>query len=139
MQQRTLSMIKPDATQRNLTGKIISKLEGGGLKIVAAKMLHLSKQQAGEFYVEHKDKVFYNTLIENMIAATIIVQVLQAEDAIALNRKIMGSTDPETAETGTVRKDFAISMQKNSVHGSDSVESAAREIAFFFNEDEIFN
>ena len=121
MQQRTLSMIKPDATQRNLTGKIISKLEGGGLKIVAAKMLHLSKQQAGEFYVEHKDKVFYNTLIENMIAATIIVQVLQAEDAIALNRKIMGSTDPETAETGTVRKDFAISMQKNSVHGSDSV------------------
>jgi nucleoside-diphosphate kinase len=136
--QKTFSIIKPDAVKRNLVGQILSRLEASGLKIVASKMLHLSVEKAGGFYAEHKGKPFYDTLVENMTAGPIIVQVLQAEDAVALNRKVMGTTDPEQAEEGTIRKDFAVSMQKNSVHGSDSLESASREISYFFTDDEIF-
>lgn len=136
--QKTFSIIKPDAVKRNLVGQILSRLEASGLKVVASKMLHLSVEKAGGFYAEHKGKPFYDTLVTNMTAGPIIVQVLQAEDAVALNRKIMGATNPEQAEEGTIRKDFAVSMQKNSVHGSDSPESASREISYFFTDDEIF-
>lgn len=137
--QNTFSMIKPDAVKRNLIGQILARLEAGGLKVVASKMIHLSEEKAGGFYAEHKGKPFYDTLVKNMIAGPIVVQVLQAENAINLNRKIMGATDPEKADVGTLRRDFAISMQQNSVHGSDTPESAAREIAYFFNADEVFN
>jgi nucleoside-diphosphate kinase len=137
--QNTFSMIKPDAVKRNLIGQILARLEAGGLKVVASKMIHLSEEKAGGFYAEHKGKPFYDTLVKNMIAGPIVVQVLQAENAINLNRKIMGATDPEQADVGTLRRDFAISMQQNSVHGSDSPESVAREIAYFFNADEVFN
>ncbi len=137
--QNTFSMIKPDAVKRNLIGQILARLEAGGLKVVASKMIHLSEEKAGGFYAEHKGKPFYDTLVKNMIAGPIVVQVLQAENAINLNRKIMGTTDPEQADVGTLRRDFAISMQQNSVHGSDSPESVAREIAYFFNADEVFN
>jgi len=137
--QNTFSMIKPDAVKRNLIGQILARLEAGGLKVVASKMIHLSEEKAGGFYAEHKGKPFYDTLVKNMIAGPIVVQVLQAENAINLNRKIMGATDPEQADVGTIRRDFAISMQQNSVHGSDSPESVAREIAYFFNADEVFN
>lgn len=137
--QNTFSIIKPDAVKRNLIGQILARLEVGGLKVVASKMVHLSEEKAGGFYAEHKGKPFYDTLVKNMTAGPIIVQVLQAEDAVNLNRKIMGATDPQKADAGTLRRDFAVSMQQNSVHGSDSVESASREITYFFNEDEVFN
>lgn len=135
--QNTFSIIKPDAVKRNLIGEVLSRLESGGLKVVASKMLHLNVEQAGGFYAEHKGKPFYDTLVANMTAGPIVVQVLQAKSAIELNRKIMGTTNPEQAEKGTIRKDFALSMQQNSVHGSDSEDSAAREIAYFFKENEI--
>ncbi len=135
--QKTFSIIKPDAVKRNLIGEVLSRLESGGLKVVASKMLHLNVEQAGGFYAEHKGKPFYDTLVANMTAGPIVVQVLQAKSAIELNRKIMGTTNPEQAEKGTIRKDFALSMQQNSVHGSDSEDSAAREIAYFFKENEI--
>ncbi len=137
MQQQTFSMIKPDAVQRNLIGQILSRLEAKGLKVIASKMIYFSKELAEEFYAEHKGQGFYGTLITNMTAGPTIVQVLQGEDAIVLNREIMGVTDPLKAAEGTIRKDFAVSMQKNSVHGSDSVASATKEIAFFFDADEI--
>ena len=135
--QKTFSIIKPDAVKRNLIGEVLSRLESGGLKVVASKMLHLNVEQAGGFYAEHKGKPFYDTLVANMTAGPIVVQVLQAKSAIELNRKIMGTTNPEQAEKGSIRKDFALSMQQNSVHGSDSEDSAAREIAYFFKENEI--
>ncbi|KDN96904.1 nucleoside diphosphate kinase [Hydrogenovibrio marinus] len=138
MVQRTFSIIKPDAVNRNLIGEITARLEKSGLSVIASKMLHLTTEQAAGFYAEHEGKPFYETLITNMTAGSIIVQVLEGEDAVAKNREVMGTTDPEKAAPGTIRKDFAVSMQKNSVHGSDSPESAAREIAYFFNENEIY-
>ncbi|WP_153001068.1 nucleoside-diphosphate kinase [Thiomicrospira sp. XS5] len=138
MLERTFSIIKPDAVKRNLIGEILSRLEQNGLKVVASKMLFLTRDEAEGFYAEHKGKPFYETLVNNMTAGPIVVQVLEGEDAIAKNRQVMGTTDPEKADAGTIRKDFAVSMQQNSVHGSDSPESAAREIGYFFSEIEIF-
>ena len=135
--QRTFSIIKPDATKRNLTGKINSYLEAAGLAIIAQKRLQLTKAQAEEFYAVHKERPFYNSLVEFMTSAPVVVQVLQGEEAVALNRKVMGATNPAEADAGTIRKDFAESIEANSVHGSDSAENAAIEIAFFFNDNEI--
>ncbi|MDR0968257.1 MAG: nucleoside-diphosphate kinase [Holosporaceae bacterium] len=135
--QRTLSIIKPDATTRNLTGSINARFEQAGLKIVAQKRLQLAKAQAEKFYEVHKDKAFYNSLCEYMSSAPVVVQVLSGEDAIAKNRQIMGATNPANAEIGTIRRDFAQDIERNSVHGSDSEENAALEIAFFFSQLEI--
>lgn len=137
MLQRTFSIIKPDAVNRNLIGEIVARLEKGGLSVIASKMIQLSPADAAGFYAEHEGKPFYEILIKNMTAGPIVVQVLEGEDAIAKNREVMGTTDPEKAAEGTIRKDFAVSMQQNSVHGSDSRESAEREIAYFFNQNEI--
>ena len=136
--ERTLSIIKPDATNRNIIGKINSMIEEAGLKIVAQKMIKLSKEQAAMFYAEHQGKPFFDNLVNFMSSAPVVVQVLEADDAITLYRKIMGSTNPDVAEEGTIRKNFALSIDKNSVHGSDSPTSAAREISFFFSQTEIF-
>ena len=135
--QRTLSIIKPDATQRNLVGKIIAKLENAGLRVVAQKRVLLTQQQAENFYYIHKDRPFYNDLVNFMISNPVIVQVLEGEDAVNLNRKVMGATNPEEAEKGTIRREFALSIEANSVHGSDSEENAKKEISFFFSEMEI--
>ena len=135
--ERTLSMIKPDGVSRNIIGEVLTFFEKGGLKIVAMKMLHLTKKQAEEFYIVHKGKPFYDELTDYMSSGPIIALVLEGEDAIAKCRKIMGATDPAEAEEGTIRKTFALSKGENTVHGSDSPESAAREIAFFFSELEI--
>lgn len=135
--QRTFSIIKPDAVRRNLIGQITQRFEDKGLRIVASKMKQLTKAEAEGFYAEHEGRPFYEPLVEYMTSGPIIVQVLEGEDAIALNRQIMGVTDPEKAEEGTIRKDYAVSLRENSVHGSDSPESAEREIAYFFNTDEI--
>ncbi len=131
--ERTLSMIKPDATNRNLTGKINAKFEEAGLRIVAQKRIHLSPAQAGAFYAEHSARPFYGELCEFMSSAPIIVQVLEGENAILKNREIMGATNPANAAEGTVRKEFALSVGENSVHGSDGPEAAAREISFYFS------
>ena len=136
--EKTLSIIKPDATTRNITGKINAMIEEAGLKIVAQKMIHLSKAQAENFYAEHQGKSFFDNLVNFMTSAPVIVQVLEADDAISRYRSIMGATNPAVAEEGTIRKTFALSIDKNSVHGSDSPESAAREIGFFFSNIEIF-
>jgi nucleoside-diphosphate kinase len=135
--QRTFSIIKPDAIKRNLIGQIIQRFEDNGLKVVASKMKHLSRTEAEGFYAEHQGRPFFEGLVEFMTSGPIIVQVLEGEDAIALNRQIMGVTDPEKADAGTIRADFALSLRENSVHGSDSPESAAREIDYFFRADEI--
>ena len=131
--ERTLSIIKPDATKRNLTGKIVAKFEEAGLRVVASKRIHLTPAQAGEFYAEHKERGFYGELCAFMASEPVVVQVLEGEGAIAKNREVMGATDPAQAADGTIRKEFALSKGENSVHGSDSPESAAREIAFFFS------
>ena len=131
--ERTLSIIKPDATKRNLTGKVVAKFEDAGLRVVASKRIHLSPAQAGAFYAEHAARPFYGELVEYMASEPVVVQVLEGEGAIAKNREVMGATDPAEAAAGTIRKDFALSKGENSVHGSDSPESAAREIAFFFS------
>lgn len=136
--ERTLSIIKPDATTRNITGKVNAMIEDAGLNIIAQKRILLSKEQAEEFYGEHKGKVFFPSLVEIMTSAPVVVQVLEAEDAVARYRKIMGATNPAVAEEGTIRKTFALSIDKNTVHGSDSLESAEREISFFFSRIEIF-
>ena len=136
--ERTLSIIKPDATTRNITGKINSMIEDAGLRIVAQKMICLSPAQAEGFYEEHRGKSFFDNLVRFMSSAPIIVQVLEGDDAISRYRKIMGATNPAVAEEGTIRKTFALSIDKNSVHGSDSPESAAREIAYFFSNIDIF-
>lgn len=136
--EKTLSIIKPDATTRNITGKINAMIEEAGLKIIAQKMIRLSLAQAERFYAEHKGKSFYDNLVRFMSSAPVVVQVLEAEDAITRYRKIMGSTNPAVAEEGTIRKTFALSIDKNSVHGSDSPESAKREISYFFSDIEIF-
>ncbi len=135
--EKTLSIIKPDAVQKRLIGKIYSRFEDGGLRVVATKMLHLDDEVAGGFYAEHKGRPFYEALIGFMTSGPILVQVLEGEDAVALNRKLMGATDPREAEAGTIRADFASSIDANAVHGSDSIESAQREIYYFFEDREI--
>ncbi len=129
---RTLSIIKPDATNRNLTGKINAKFEDAGLHIVAQKRIHLTKSQAGQFYAVHAERPFYDELCTFMSSAPVVVQVLEGEDAVTANRTVMGATNPAEADDGTIRKEFALSIGENSVHGSDSDENAAIEIAFFF-------
>ena len=135
--ERTLSIIKPDATRRNLTGKINSYFEAKGLRIVAQKRLWLTKDQAEKFYGVHKERPFFKDLVTFMISGPVVVQVLEGDDAVAMNRKVMGATNPANADAGTIRKDFAESIEANSVHGSDSPENARNEIAFFFSETEI--
>ncbi|AKO45376.1 nucleoside-diphosphate kinase [[Haemophilus] ducreyi] len=137
MLQQTLCLIKPDATQRNLIGKIISYLENAGLKIKAIKKLQLTQAQAEKFYLEHQDKPFFASLVEFMISAPIVAIVLEGENAIAHYRELMGATNPEQREAGTIRALYAISNQENSVHGSDSETSAKREIDYFFSKEEI--
>lgn len=139
MIEKTLSIIKPDATSRNVVGEIISRFEKNGLKVVAAKMIKLSRQQAGGFYAEHEGKPFYDNLIDYMTSAPVLVQVLEGDGAVALNRKLMGATNPKEAEPGTIRADFAESIDANAVHGSDSLQSAAREISYFFATEEIYS
>lgn len=135
--QRTLSILKPDATRRNLTGKINDRFESNGLRIVAQKRVKLTEQQAKDFYAEHAARPFYGDLVAFMSSGPVVVQVLEGEDAIAKNREVMGATNPANAAPGTIRKDFAESIDANSVHGSDSETAAAREISFFFKDDEI--
>ena len=137
--EKTLSIIKPDATKRNLTGKINSKLEESGLKIIAQKRILLSKTQAEDFYKVHQDRPFYNDLVKFMISGPVVVQVLEGENAVSKNREIMGATNPDEAEDGTIRKEFAVSLEANSVHGSDSLENAKIEISFFFSQIELVN
>jgi len=135
--ERTISIIKPDAVAKNVIGEIYSRFEKAGLRIVAARMMHLSKEQAGEFYAVHKERPFYGELIEYMTSGPIMVQVLEGEDAIAKNREVMGATNPKDAAPGTIRADFANDITENAVHGSDAPETAAVEIDFFFDDDGI--
>jgi len=135
--QRTLSIIKPDATKRNLTGAINQRFEEAGLRIVAQKRVRLSRAMAEGFYAEHAERPFFGELVDFMISEPVVLQVLEGENAIAKNREIMGATNPANADEGTIRKDFALSIGENSVHGSDSEDSAAREVAYFFAETEI--
>ena len=136
--RQTLSIIKPDAVAKNVIGKIEQRFEDAGLKIVASKMLHLSVEKAQGFYAEHEGKPFFNALVEFMTSGPVIVQVLAGENAIMLNRELMGNTNPKEADAGTIRADFAESIDANAVHGSDSPVSAQREIAYFFESTEIF-
>ncbi|HZY48912.1 MAG TPA: nucleoside-diphosphate kinase [Devosia sp.] len=135
--ERTFSIIKPDATRRNITGKIIAKIEDAGLRVIASKRIHMTRAQAEGFYAVHKDRPFYGELVEQMIAAPVVVQVLEGENAILKYREVMGATNPEKAAPGTIRKEFALNMGENSVHGSDAPETAAQEIKFFFTDAEI--
>ena len=135
--EQTLSIIKPDATRRNITGKINKRLEKAGLRIVAQRRVWLTREQAEAFYAEHKKRAFFDDLCTFMTSGPVVVQALEGENAIARNREVMGATNPANAEDGTIRKDFGESVEANSVHGSDSPASAAREIAFFFNQCEI--
>ncbi len=134
----TLSIIKPDATKRNLTGKINTKFEEGGLKIAAQRMIKLTNETAGKFYEVHKERPFYNDLVKFMTSGPVVVQVLFGDNAVAKNREIMGATNPAEASNGTIRKEFAESIEANSVHGSDSLENAKKEIKFFFSDCDIF-
>jgi nucleoside-diphosphate kinase len=136
--ERTLSIIKPDATRRNLTGKINQRFEDKGLRIIAQKRLRLNRDQAEQFYAVHKERSFFADLVEYMTSGPVVVQVLEGENAVALNREIMGATNPAAAAPGTIRKDFAESVQANSVHGSDSPENARTEMAFFFAAIELY-
>lgn len=135
--ERTFSIIKPDATRRNLTGLINAKLEEAGLRIIAQKRLHMSTAKAEGFYEVHKERPFYGELCESMSSEPVVVQVLEGENAVAMNREIMGATNPEEADAGTIRKEYALNIGENSVHGSDSLENAGIEIAYFFSDDEI--
>jgi len=135
--ERTLSIIKPDAVAKNVIGEIYSRFEKAGLKIIAARMLHLSKEQAGEFYAVHKARPFYNELVAFMTSGPVMVQVLEGDEAITKNREVMGATNPAEAAPGTIRADFARTVDENAVHGSDAPETATAEIAFFFKDDEI--
>ena len=130
--ERTFSIIKPDATRRNLTGKIVAKFEDGGLRVVASKRIPMTRKQAEGFYAVHKERPFFGELVDFMISGPVVVQVLEGQNAIARNREIMGATDPKKAAPGTIRADFAESIGENSVHGSDAPETAKEEIAFFF-------
>ncbi|NIB43952.1 nucleoside-diphosphate kinase [Pseudomaricurvus alkylphenolicus] len=135
--ERTLSIIKPDAVAKNAIGEIAARFEKAGLKIVAMKMLHLDDEKAGGFYAEHKERPFFADLVSFMTSGPVVVQVLEGENAIAANRDLMGATNPQEAAPGTIRADFAETIDANAVHGSDSAESAAREVAYFFGDDEI--
>ena len=135
--ERTLSIITPDATERNITGKINAMFEEAGLRIIAQRRIRLSREQAESFYEVHNERSFFGELVDYMISAPIVAQVLEGNDAVAHHRKIMGATNPAQAEVGTVRKEFALNVQENSVHGSDSVENAAKEISFFFSDADI--
>ena len=137
--EKTLSIIKPDATKRNLTGLINTKFEKAGLTIIAQKRLRLTRSMAEKFYEIHKDRPFYNDLVDFMISGPVVVQVLEGNNAVKLNRDVMGATNPEDAEVGTIRKEFAQSIEANSVHGSDSIENAQKEISFFFANIELVN
>ena len=134
---RTFSIIKPDATRRNLTGAVTKMLEEAGLRVVASKRIHMTREQAEGFYAVHKERPFFGELVEFMMSEPVVVQVLEGEDAVKRNRDVMGATNPADADEGTIRKTYAESIEANSVHGSDSDENAAKEIAFFFNDDEI--
>ncbi|WP_333844222.1 nucleoside-diphosphate kinase [Pelomicrobium sp.] len=137
--ERTLSIIKPDAVEKNIIGKIYSRFEAAGLKIVAAKMAYLSQREAEGFYAVHRERPFFRDLVKFMTSGPVMIQVLEGEDAIAKNRELMGATDPRKAAPGTIRADFASSIDANAVHGSDSPQSAAAEIAFFFPSSEIYS
>ncbi|GGD15121.1 nucleoside-diphosphate kinase [Pyruvatibacter mobilis] len=135
--ERTFSIVKPDATKRNITGKVIDRLESAGLRVIASKRIHMTKEQAEGFYAVHKERPFFGELVSFMTSGPVIVQVLEGENAIAKNREVMGATNPADAAPGTIRADFAESIEANSVHGSDAPETAAEEIKFFFSDDEI--
>ncbi|MBP9742048.1 MAG: nucleoside-diphosphate kinase [Burkholderiales bacterium] len=135
--QRTLSIIKPDAVSKNVIGKIYSRFEEKGLKIIAAKMKHLSVEEASGFYIIHKDRPFFNDLVKFMTSGPVIIQVLEGDNAVELHREIMGATNPKDAKSGTIRADFAQSIDENAVHGSDSLENAITEIAYFFSPNEL--
>lgn len=136
--ERTLSIIKPDAVAKNVIGQIYARFEGAGLKIAAARMAHLSRRQAEAFYAVHKERPFFKDLVEFMISGPVMIQVLEGENAIAKNRELMGATDPKKAEKGTIRADFADSIDANAVHGSDAAQTAAVEVAFFFPGMDVF-
>ena len=135
--ERTFSIVKPDAVAKNVIGEIYSRFEKSGLKIIAAKMLHLSREQAEGFYAVHKERPFFNELVDFMISGPVMVQVLEGENAIAVNRAVMGATNPKDAEPGTIRADFADTIDENAVHGSDGPETAKTEIAYFFKDEEL--
>ena len=135
---RTLSIIKPDATSKNIIGKIIDRFEENGLKVVAGKLIHMDQAQAAGFYAEHEGRPFFPNLVEYMTSAPVFVQVLEGDNAVIKNRELMGATNPSEADPGTIRADFAETIDANAVHGSDSIESAAREISYFFDDSEIF-
>ena len=135
--ERTISIIKPDAVAKNVIGEIYSRFEKAGLQIVAAKMAHLSREQAEGFYAVHRERPFFNDLVSFMISGPVMIQVLEGESAIAKNREVMGATNPKEAAPGTIRKDFAVSIDENAVHGSDSPETASAEIAYFFQPNEL--
>ena len=136
--QRTLSIIKPDATSKNIIGKIIDRFEENGLKVVAGKLIHMDQAKAAGFYAEHEGKPFFPNLVEYMTSAPVFVQVLEGDNAVVKNRELMGATNPSEADPGTIRADFAETIDPNAVHGSDSTDSAAREISYFFDDSEIF-
>ena len=135
--ERTLSIIKPDAVAKNVIGQIYSRFEGAGLKVIAAKMVHLSRGEAEQFYAVHKARPFFKDLVDFMVSGPVMIQVLEGEGAIAKNRDLMGATDPKKAAPGTIRADFASSIDENAVHGSDSIDSAKREISYFFRATEL--
>ena len=135
--ERTLSIIKPDAVAKNVIGQIYARFEGAGLKIVAAKMAHLSRQEAEQFYAVHKARPFFKDLVEFMISGPVMIQALEGENAVAKNREVMGATNPDKADAGTIRKEFATNIERNAVHGSDAPETAKEEIAFFFSTSEL--
>jgi len=135
--ERTFSIIKPDATRRNLTGEIVARFEKNNLRVIASKRIQMSKSQAEGFYAVHKERPFFNDLVAFMVSGPVVVQVLEGENAVLKNREIMGATNPADADAGTIRKDFAESIEANSVHGSDAPETAAEEIAYFFSDEEI--
>lgn len=135
--ERTFSIVKPDGVEKNLIGEVYSRFEKAGLQIIASRMLHLSREQAEGFYAVHKERPFYNDLVSYMTSGPVVVQVLEGENAIAANREIMGATNPADADPGTIRADFAASIEENVVHGSDGPDTAGEEISFFFSDDEI--
>jgi nucleoside-diphosphate kinase len=136
--QRTLSIIKPDATSKNIIGKIIDRFEENGLKVVAGKLIHMDETKAAGFYAEHEGRPFFDNLVQYMTSAPVFVQVLEGDNAVLKNRELMGATNPSEADPGTIRADFAETIDANAVHGSDSADSAAREISYFFDDSEIF-
>ncbi len=136
--ERTLSIIKPDATSKNIIGKIIDRFEDNGLKVVAGKLIHMDQAKAAGFYAEHEGKPFFPNLVEYMTSAPVFVQVLEGDNAVLKNRELMGATNPSEADPGTIRADFAETIDANAVHGSDSIDSAKREISYFFDDSEIF-